>query len=80
MKRKLWENAEFPQSRIQIHEPANGTRKVNDAVQRLNLFINECFEPNGKAKDKYYKKSPSASNCKFCPFRDREDLCDKKVV
>lgn len=80
LKRKLWENAEFPQSRIQIHEPANGTRKVNDAVQRLNLFINECFEPNGKAKDKYYKKSPSASNCKFCPFRDREDLCDKKVV
>lgn len=80
LKRKLWENCDFPQSRIQIHEPANGTRKVNDAVQRLNLFINECFEPNGKAKDKYYKKSPSASNCKFCPFRDREDLCDKKVV
>jgi len=79
LKRKLWENAEFPQSRIQIHEPANGTRKVKDAVQRLNLFINECFEPNGKAIDKYYKKAPSASNCKFCPFRDRDDLCDKKV-
>lgn len=80
LKRKLWENSDFPQSRIQIHEPANGTRKVSAAVQRLNLFINECYNPDGTAKEKNYKKAPSASNCRFCPFNDRPDLCDKKTV
>lgn len=78
LKRKLWENAEFPQSRIQIHEPANGTGKVNNAVQRLNVFINECFNPDGTHKEKYHPKKPSANNCRFCPFKDRPDLCDKK--
>lgn len=78
LKRKLWENAEFPQSRIQTHEPANGTAKVNNAVQRLNVFINECFNPDGTSKEKEYPKKPSVNNCRFCPFKDRPDLCNKK--
>lgn len=78
LKRKLWENAEFQQSRIQMHEPANGTKKVDNAVQRLMVFVNECFNKDGTPKEKYYVKMPSASNCKYCPFRDRPDLCDKK--
>jgi hypothetical protein len=79
LKRKLWENADFPQSRVQIHEPANGKNKVHQAVQRLENFINECFYPDGIAKDKDYIKRASASNCRFCPFKDRPDLCDKKM-
>lgn len=78
LKRKLWENAEFPQSRIQTHEPANGTAKVNNAVQRLNVFINECFNLDGTPKEKEYPKKPSTNNCRFCPFKDRPDLCNKK--
>jgi len=78
LKRKLWENAEFPQSRIQTHEPANGTAKVNNAVQRLNVFINECFNIDGTPKEKEYPKKPSTNNCRFCPFKDRPDLCNKK--
>jgi hypothetical protein len=78
LKRKLWENADFPQSRIQIHEPANGANKVKNAVQRLNVFIDDCFEPDGKAKEKYHPKKPSNSNCRFCPFADKPEFCDKK--
>lgn len=80
LKRKLWENVEFPQSRIQVHEPANGTAKMNGAIQRLNVFINECFDSSGVAKEKEHVKKPSANNCRFCPFSDRPDLCDKKLV
>jgi hypothetical protein len=78
LKRKLWENADFPQSRIQIHEPAHGTNKVKNALQRLNVFIDDCFEPNGVAKEKYHPKKPSSSNCRFCPFSDKPEFCDKK--
>jgi len=77
LKRKLWENAEFAQSRIQIHEPANGTRKVKNAEQRLNVFINECFNSDGTPKEGVYTKRASDQNCKFCPFNDKRDFCDK---
>jgi len=80
LKRKLWENVEFPQSRIQLHEPANGTIKTNSALQRINVFIDNAFEKDGSFKEKQFAKKPSSSNCRFCPFKDRSDLCDKKVV
>jgi hypothetical protein len=79
LKRKLWENVDFAQSRIQLHEPANGTGKVNNAVQRLTVFINDAFDLNGVAKEKAHPKAPSSSNCRFCPFSNRPDLCNKKV-
>ncbi len=79
-KRKLWENSDFPQSRLQTHEPANGTSKVNTAVQRLTVFINECFDEKGNVKEKQHIKKPSPNNCRFCPFNDRPDLCNKSNV
>lgn len=78
LKRKLYENADFPQSRIQIHEPANGKSKVHQAGQRLINFINDCFNDDGTAIEKIHTKIASGNNCRFCPFKDREDLCDKK--
>jgi len=78
LKRKLYENADFPQSRIQIHEPANGKAKVHQAVQKLVNFINDCYNPDGSPKEQEYLKKASNNNCRFCPFKDRPDLCDKK--
>ena len=78
LKRKLYENADFPQSRIQVHEPANGKNKVHQAVQKLTNFINECFNQDGTPKEQVYLKKSSGNNCRFCPFKDREDICDKK--
>jgi hypothetical protein len=78
LKRKLYENADFPQSRIQVHEPANGKNKVHQAVQKLTNFINECFNKDGTPKEQVYLKKSSGNNCRFCPFKDREDICDKK--
>lgn len=80
LKRKLWEGSDFPQSRIQVHEPANGTGKVNAAVQRLINFINECFDKDGTPKEKIHIKKASPNNCRFCPFKDRPDLCNKSNI
>jgi RecB family exonuclease len=79
LKRKLWEDSAFPQSRVQIHEPANGKAKVHQAVQRLVNFIDECYSSDGSPKDKPYLKKASVNNCRFCPFSDKPELCNKKV-
>lgn len=80
LKRKLWENAQFAQHRVQIHEPAHGTAKMNEAMRRMELFISECFDDAGKPLEKVHKKIASTNNCRFCPFKDRPDLCDKKNI
>jgi len=78
LRRKLWENSDFPQSRIQMHEPANGTAKINAAMQRMAIFISNAFNPDGSYKEKQFDKNPSPSNCRFCPFKDDDALCNKK--
>ena len=40
VKRKLYENLDFPQKRIQIVEPASGKGKRNKAVSHITEFIN----------------------------------------
>ena len=78
LKRKLWENASFPQQRIQLHEPAHGKIKMNEASRRLDLCIENCFDGTGQVIEKDYIKSPSANNCRFCPFSDKPEFCNKK--
>lgn len=78
LKRKIYENADFPQPRMQVHEPANGKTKVHQAYQRLVNFIDECFNADGTPKEKQHLKNASEKNCRFCPFNNRPDLCDKK--
>jgi hypothetical protein len=76
VKRKIFENAEFPMKRIQEFEPANKTKKVKDAFESLENFIKECFTPDAKyIMDREYKKN--TSSCKYCPYADKPELCDK---
>ena len=76
-KRKLWENADFPQSRVQTHIPASGPRKTNQALQEIKVFIQSCFEPDGTVKQGCYEKRPDKNNCRFCPFNDNPEMCNK---
>lgn len=76
VKRKVYENSEFPIARIQEFVPANKTRKVKDAYNRLENFIKECFTPDAKYNtERVYKKN--LDGCKWCPYRDTPDLCNK---
>jgi hypothetical protein len=80
VKRKLYENMDFPQKRIQTFIPANGTPSINKVNRRLEQFMDDCFTDDGEYRDDHiYSKLPSKKNCRWCDFRDKPDLCDKKV-
>lgn len=79
VKRKLYEGTDFPQKRIQIFTPANGTPSINKVNRRLDSFIEDCFTDNGEYRTDYiYSKFPSVKACKYCEYKDQPDLCDKK--
>jgi hypothetical protein len=78
VKRKIWEESEFPQSRIQTFSPASGKIKVKKAVTALTQFIEECFSLTGEYKDTTHPTNPG-DNCKYCPFNNNKELCSKGV-
>lgn len=78
VRRKINENLEFPPGRIQEFIPANGTRKLNEALEDLQSFVKDVFTPEGEYQHKNYPKNPT--KCRFCPYNDKPDLCDKKVA
>tara|TARA_B100000424_G_scaffold264518_1_gene253042 strand:- start:436 stop:1272 length:837 start_codon:yes stop_codon:yes gene_type:complete len=79
VKRKLYENLDFPQKRVQKFVPANGKPSINKVVTRLDNFITECFNSDGEYNTEHiYRKEASKKNCKFCEFNQTE-YCDVGV-
>ncbi len=75
-RRKIFENSEYPMSRIQEFIPAQGKKKVKDAAESLQSFVSYAFTENAKHnKDVEYPKNTSA--CKYCEFANKPDLCNK---
>ena len=79
VKRKLWENTDYPQKRVQKFVPANGKPSINQVVKRLDEFMTECFTSDGEYKTEHiYTKQASKKNCRFCEFNQTE-YCDAGV-
>jgi len=77
-KRRLYENTDFPQKRIQRIMPASGTVTVNETLCQLKEFVVACFDIVGNFRtDVEYEKRPSAKVCKYCEYADHSELCDK---
>jgi hypothetical protein len=76
VRRKINENLEFTPKRVQEFIPANGTKKVNDAFEDIQNFVKDCFTPEGDYIEKVYFKD--ISKCRFCPYIDKPELCNKK--
>jgi hypothetical protein len=76
VRRKINENLEFVPKRVQEFIPANGTKKVKDAFEDLQNFVKDVFTSEGEYQEKTYIKN--IDKCKFCPYLDRPDLCDRK--
>ena len=76
VKRKLYDNVDFPQKRVQIFKPPSGKVKLNKATKAINDFIDESFSKTGY-KEREFEKNPSKWNCRFCPFSESPELCDK---
>jgi hypothetical protein len=80
VRRKIYEEGDFPQKRIQEFVPASGKVKLNKAGQLLDNFLGEVFNNDGGYKPIDFEKRPSKHNCNFCPYKDNKDLCDKNEV
>lgn len=80
VKRKLYENLDFPQKRIQIVTPASGKIKRNKAVNNINDFVAAVFNTDGSFKTGPMIKNISKESCQWCPFKDNKELCDKGLI
>ena len=78
LKRKIWENSEFPQKRIQKFIPASGKNKIIKSKKAVIDFIEDVFNGDGSYKDKIYSSSPSKWNCRFCAYAG--SLCKDAIL
>jgi hypothetical protein len=76
-RRKVYEEGDFPQKRIQEYKPAAGKVKINKASQLLEGPLNDVFNSDGSFKIHELEKRPSKENCRFCPYSNNPDLCNK---
>ena len=77
VKRKIYEEAEYPIPRVQSFKPASGKTKRRQTIDSFQEFIKDCFDEIGKPKIKSYLKNVGEKSCKWCPYNDKQDLCDK---
>jgi len=80
VKRKIWEQSEYPTPRTQSFKPASGKNKRKQAVENFHSFIKDCFDGVGKPQVKSYLKNVGESSCKWCPYKDLPELCNKIAV
>ena len=72
VKRKLYENAKFPQKRVQKFIPASGTVSMNKVAKKLTKFIDEAFNEDGTHTKNDLPPTPSKKACKWCEFKKTE--------
>jgi hypothetical protein len=77
VKRKIWEQSEYTIPRTQSFKPSSGKNKRKQAVENFQAFIKDCFDEVGKPQLKSYLKNVGESSCKWCPYKDSPELCDK---
>ena len=78
VKRKLWENAMFPQKRVQKFSPASGTVSMNKVAKRLDTFLDLAFNDKGERIHENIIATPSKKACKWCEFNQTE-YCNQGV-
>lgn len=80
VKRKIWEQSEYPQKRVQQFVPANGKTKVKKAKVALDTFVDEVFNLDGSYKNTDHQATPSKSSCLYCQYKDKKEFCDKAIL
>ncbi len=86
VKRKLLENVEYPQQRIQRISPPDGKMSMKEVETSFLEFINNGFTAEGEYnKDAVFLKNPGKAkkNCKWCVFKTLKNAegklyCDGK--
>ena len=66
LKRRLYENFDYPQKRLQTFSPASGKPSINKVMNRLQEFIDECYDDKGKIIAHDYEKCEKHLKCRAC--------------
>ena len=79
LKRKIDENSEFPQRRVQQFQPASGKVSINKTVREFTEFLDFCFSETGYNTEAHYHAIAGSkfSNCRFCEYNS-EEYCPVK--
>lgn len=78
MRRKLYDNASYKQSRIQIVKPPAYTKDVLQVIKEFRGFVETCFTTDGLHNtEQKYPKVPGKGkkNCKYCSYL-KNGKCD----
>lgn len=68
VKRKLYEDLDWPQKRLQEYSPANGSITQNKIDQEIKDFVNEAFDENGNYVKRDLEIKPEKYKCAFCEY------------
>ena len=79
VKRKLYENIDFPQKRIQRFSPPSGTSSMNKVNTKLLEFVDKGFGDDGNYTTKKILPTPNKKSCRFCEFNQTKH-CDKGIL
>ena len=79
VKRKIWEQSDYPQKRVQQFVPANGKTKVKKSKAALDTFIEKVFNLDGSYKSTDFQATPNKSSCLYCQYKDKKELCNKAI-
>ena len=80
LKRKIPKDPEFPVTRLQKFEPANGVPSINKVMTKFEEFRKGVFDDKGKyLLERTYAAKPGKI-CKFCEFYDTEHCKWGKIL
>jgi hypothetical protein len=80
LKRIISETSQYPVPRVSKFEPSNGKPSIKKAWAAMEKFITECFDGEGNYNTSNINPTPSKSNCRWCKFRDKKDLCSHGII
>ena len=72
VKRKLYENLDFPQRRVQTFSPANGKPSINKVMRSLQSFVENSFVGGEYNTSGVFPTRPDKKNCRYCEFNQTE--------
>jgi hypothetical protein len=72
VKRKLYENVDWVQRRVQKFSPASGKPSMNKVAKKLTKFIDEGFNDDGSHTTGELPPTPSKKACRWCEFNQTE--------
>jgi len=77
LKQKIFDYGEFTAKRIQKFIPPQSEITLKKTFELFNNFVKTVFVNGDYNSDIIYEKLPSDSACKYCPFSNLPEHCDK---